>query len=140
MKMAPREHAQMEQKTAKFLQLQFINKVGDDRVKVEEASSTVQEEMRKNQNPSPEFTRRSRVHSHSLHKKRCDQKSNAGSWKRPSGSKVLSVRMLLSGLSTKQPEIKKAMEMQAEAEHRRSDGTPQNEINMARKATRLRQC
>ena len=47
---------------------------------------------------------------------------------------------LLSGLSTKQPEIKKAMEMQAEAEHHRSDGYLQNEINLARKATRLRQC
>ena len=33
-----------------------------------------------------------------------------------------------------QPDIKKAMEMQAEAEHRRSDGYPQNVINLARKA------
>ena len=48
--------------------------------------------------------------------------------------KILSVR-LLSAFSTKQPVIKKAMEMQAEAEHRRSDGNPQNEINVARKAT-----
>ena len=48
-----------------------------------------------------------------------------------SESKVLSVR-LLSGLSTKQPETKKAMEMQAEAEHLRSDGNPQNEINFNR--------
>ena len=96
--------------------------------------------VKQHQNPSPEsFFRRSRVHSHSLHKKRSDPKSDARSWKRLSESKVLSVR-LLSGLSTKQQEIKKAMEMQAEAEHRRSDGDPQNKINLARKTTRLRQC
>ena len=35
MKLAPLEHAQMKQKTADFLQLQFINKVGDDLVKVQ---------------------------------------------------------------------------------------------------------
>ena len=43
----------------------------------------------------------------------------------------LSVR-LLSGLSTKQPVIKKAMEMQAEAECRRSERDQQSEINLAR--------
>ena len=41
--------------------------------------------------------------------------------------------MLLSGLSTKQPEIKKAMEMQAEAEHTISAGDQQSEINLARR-------
>ena len=35
MKLVPLEHAHMKQKTAEFLQLQFINKVGDDRVKVQ---------------------------------------------------------------------------------------------------------
>ena len=48
-----------------------------------------------------------------------------------SESKELSVR-LLSGLSKKQPVIKKAMEMQAEAERRRSKRDQQNEINLAR--------
>ena len=50
---------------------------------------------------------------------------------KPSESKVLSVR-LLSGLSTKQPEIKKVTEMEAEAEHRREEGNQQSEINLAR--------
>ena len=35
MKLAPHEHAHMTQKTAEFLQPQFINKVVDDRVKVQ---------------------------------------------------------------------------------------------------------
>ena len=35
MKLASLEHEQMKQKTAEFLQLQFINKVGGDRVKVQ---------------------------------------------------------------------------------------------------------
>ena len=35
MKLAPHEHAQMKQKTAEFILLQFINKVDDDRVKVQ---------------------------------------------------------------------------------------------------------
>ena len=34
MKLAPHEHAQMTQKTAEFLQPQFIYKVGDNRVKL----------------------------------------------------------------------------------------------------------
>ena len=34
MKLAPLEHAQMTQKTAEFLQPQFINNVVDDRLKV----------------------------------------------------------------------------------------------------------
>ena len=44
---------------------------------------------------------------------------------------MLSVR-LLSGLSTKQPEIKKATEMEAVAEHSRGEGDQQSEINLAR--------
>ena len=80
---------------------------------------------------SREFRRRSRLHSYSLHKKRCDPKSDARRWKRPSKSKILSVR-LLPGLSTKQPEIKKAMEMQAEAEHRRVKETSRAKIRQAR--------
>ena len=59
-----------------------------------------------------ESRRRSRFHSHSLLRKQCDQKSDAWSWKRPSESKELSVR-LLPGLSTKQPEIKNEVEMKA---------------------------
>ena len=35
MKLAPHENAQMKQKTAEFFLLQFINKVDDDRVKVQ---------------------------------------------------------------------------------------------------------
>ena len=40
--------------------------------------------------------------------------------------------MLLSGLSTKQPVIREATEMQAEAERRRSETDQQGEINLAR--------
>ena len=69
----------------------------------------------KSKSQSREFRRRSSFSSHSLHKKRCDQKSDAWSLKRPSKSKVISAR-LLAGLSTKQPEIQKAMEMLAEVE------------------------
>ena len=96
-----------------------------------DAARAVPESEAKAESQCRKFRRRSRFHSHSLHKKRCDPKSDARRRKRPSESKELSV-MLLSGLSTKQPAIREATEMQAEAERRRSERDQQGEINLAR--------
>ena len=49
------------------------------------------------------FRRRSRFHSYSMHRNRCDLRLCARRWKRPSKTEILSI-WLFSGLSTKQPE------------------------------------
>ena len=102
-------------------QPQFINKVVADRVKVQrqvpqskwkngkrcvriQLSDKMEDISCTTENTSSrEFMKRSRFHSYSLHRKRCDPRLRTRRWKRLSMGGVLSVG-LLSGLSTERPE------------------------------------
>ena len=114
----------MTQNTVEFLQPQFINKIVDDRV-------TTQRQIPRFKWRSDEAVEKSQIRVRAkvvdsscptenrqwrTDAARAVPQSEAKS--RSQSSKVLSVR-LLSGLSTRQPEIKKEVEMEAEAEHRR---------------------
>ena len=129
MKLAPHEHAPMQPHSSTRLEasstvqeemrrssqdLSEFSSATKWRIPVVQqrtaAARAVPESEAKAKSQCRKFRRRSRFHSHSSPRIQCDQKSDGWSWKRPSESKELSVR-LLSGLSTEQPVIKKAVEM-----------------------------
>ena len=107
-----------------------------------EASSTVQDEMRRSSQDLSEFSSATKWRIPVVRQRtaaaRAVPESEAKSkipiqrdHKKIEIPQSQLVRQL-SGLSTKQPVTKMAMEMQFQAERRRSDGDQQSEINLAR--------
>ena len=124
----------INQDISEFSSATFSDKMGDSNT--EQMPQEQLQSVKQNQNPNPESSQEDRNSTVTA----CVRNDAIRDPTHEDGKDLQKARYSQSGCcqdcqrssQSLEPDIKKAMVMQAEAEHRRSDGDQQSEINLAR--------